>query len=144
TSTSRVAAPTCRPATISSPAAGPSRSRSGTRHRSAAAWHRAASTARCRSSRSLEPVRLTAWAALGWLVPASQARPDAQLRPDTSRVTAFVGVSVVPMDRERVLEGQTVVVRGGRVVGIGPVATTAVPTGAIRVDGRGKYLLPGL
>ena len=59
-------------------------------------------------------------------------------------VVAFVDVNVVPMDRERVLERQTVIVRDGRIAWIGPAANARVPAGALRVDGRGKYLMPGL
>ncbi|HEX7318168.1 MAG TPA: amidohydrolase family protein [Pyrinomonadaceae bacterium] len=61
-----------------------------------------------------------------------------------TRVVAFVGVSVVPMDKERVIENQTVVVRDGRIVEIGPTGKTKVPPGATRIDGRGKFLMPGL
>ena len=57
---------------------------------------------------------------------------------------AFVGVSVLPMDRERVLEGQTVVVQGDRIVRIGPAGQVEVPDGATRIDATGKFLLPGL
>ena len=57
---------------------------------------------------------------------------------------AFVDVSVVPMDRERVLEHQTVVVRDGRIVAMGDAEGTQVPTGATRVAGAGRWLLPGL
>jgi imidazolonepropionase-like amidohydrolase len=57
---------------------------------------------------------------------------------------AFVNVNVVPMDSERVLAGQTVVVRGDRIVEVGPASKVKVPAGALRVDGRGKYLMPGL
>ena len=57
---------------------------------------------------------------------------------------AFVDVTVVPMDRERVVEHQTVVVDRGRVVALGPAASTRVPAGAARVDGRGRFLMPGL
>jgi N-acyl-D-amino-acid deacylase len=57
---------------------------------------------------------------------------------------AFVNVSVVPMDRERVLAGQTVLVRDGRIAEIGPVAAVKVPEGVTRVDGTGKFLIPGL
>ncbi len=63
--------------------------------------------------------------------------------PDTT-VTAFVGVTVVPMDTERVLADQTVVVRGERILEVGPVRSVRVPEGARRVDGRGKWLMPGL
>ncbi|MGH7677509.1 MAG: amidohydrolase family protein [Gemmatimonadaceae bacterium] len=59
-------------------------------------------------------------------------------------VTAFVDVNVIPLDRERTLERQTVVVRGDRIVAIGPASGTPVPSGATRIDGRGKYLMPGL
>src|SRR5207248_1637982 len=61
-----------------------------------------------------------------------------------AQTTAFVGVTVVPMDRERVIERQTVLVRDGRIAGIGPAGAMRVPLGATRVDGRGKYLIPGL
>jgi imidazolonepropionase-like amidohydrolase len=58
--------------------------------------------------------------------------------------TAFVDVTVVPMDRERTVERQTVIVRDGRIATIGPVASTPIPAGITRVDGRGKFLMPGL
>jgi imidazolonepropionase-like amidohydrolase len=57
---------------------------------------------------------------------------------------AFVGVNVVPMDREAVLAGQTVVVRGDRIVALGPAAEVVVPEDATRVDGAGRWLMPGL
>ena len=59
-------------------------------------------------------------------------------------VTAFVNVTVIPMDRERRVPGQTVLVRGDRIVEIGPVARVKLPDGGVRVDGRGKFLIPGL
>ena len=62
----------------------------------------------------------------------------------TPAAVAFVNVNVIPMDRERVLEDQTVVVRGGRIAEVGPAARVKVPAGAVRVDARGKYLMPGL
>ncbi|MGH7606506.1 MAG: amidohydrolase family protein, partial [Gemmatimonadales bacterium] len=61
-----------------------------------------------------------------------------------SQVVAFVDVNVIPMDRDGVLEHQTVVVRDGRIAQLGPVAQIRVPAGATSVDGRGKYLIPGL
>ena len=64
--------------------------------------------------------------------------PDAR-----GQAVVFENVNVIPMDRERVLERQTVIVRGGRIASIGP-AGGAVPEGATRVDGAGKFLLPGL
>lgn len=59
-------------------------------------------------------------------------------------VTAFVNVSVVPMDRERVLHGQTVLVRGNRIVAMDVTKRVRVPAGARLIDGRGHFLIPGL
>ena len=59
-------------------------------------------------------------------------------------VVAFVDVTVIPMDRERRIPGQTVVVRGDRIVELGPVASVTVPEGATRVEGKGRFLIPGL
>ena len=58
-------------------------------------------------------------------------------------VTVFRNVSVIPMDSERVLEGQTVVVRGERIESIG-AAGAQIPAGARVIDGAGRYLVPGL
>ncbi|MBA3557167.1 MAG: amidohydrolase family protein [Gemmatimonadaceae bacterium] len=57
---------------------------------------------------------------------------------------AFVGANVIPMDRERVLENQTVIIRDGRIAEMGPASSIRVPAGVERIEARGKYLLPGL
>ncbi len=57
---------------------------------------------------------------------------------------AFVNVTVVPMDSERVIPDQTVIVHSGRIAEMGPAATTRPPAGARVVDGSGRYLMPGL
>ena len=57
---------------------------------------------------------------------------------------AIEHVSVIPMDDERVLADVTVLVDDGRVRAIGHVGQIAIPAGAIRVDGRGQFLVPGL
>lgn len=48
------------------------------------------------------------------------------------------------MDRERVLENQTVVVNNGVIAEIGDARRVKIPAGALRIDGKGKYLIPGL
>ncbi|HYF22618.1 MAG TPA: hypothetical protein VD929_04385, partial [Caulobacteraceae bacterium] len=60
------------------------------------------------------------------------------------RTIAFVHASVVPMDRERVLADQTVVVVDGKIAEVGPAAKVRVPPGALRVDARGRWLMPAL
>ena len=59
-------------------------------------------------------------------------------------VVAFQNVSVIPMDRERLLENHTVLVRDGIIEQVGSSATIEIPTDALIVDGTGKYLIPGL
>jgi imidazolonepropionase-like amidohydrolase len=39
---------------------------------------------------------------------------------------------------------QTVVVSGGLIIALGPSASTQIPSNAEQLDGRGKYLIPGL
>jgi imidazolonepropionase-like amidohydrolase len=73
------------------------------------------------------------------LVPAAAA---AQL--PVRATYAFTNVNVVPMDSDRVLADQTVVVQAGRITAVGPAASVRVPAGAVRIEGRGRYLLPGL
>ena len=58
--------------------------------------------------------------------------------------TAFVNVQVVPMDAERMVAGQTVVVDDGRIVAVGSVDEVPIPEGTQVVDGTDRYLMPGL
>ena len=61
-----------------------------------------------------------------------------------SGVFAFQGVNVLPMDGRDVLRDQTVIVRDSRIETIGAAAETDIPQGAERIDGSGRYLVPGL
>ncbi|KVK54282.1 amidohydrolase [Agrobacterium deltaense] len=66
----------------------------------------------------------------------------ARANATTPAVIAFTNVNVVPMDRERVLTGQTVLVRDGTIIAIG--RAVEIPAGARTIDGRGARLSPGL
>lgn len=70
-----------------------------------------------------------------------QKSPD--LQPENTLV-AFVNVHVVPMDRERILENQTVVVRDGVIERIGDSGEVDMPAAALVIEAEGKYLMPGL
>lgn len=74
---------------------------------------------------------------------AAEPLPAGPLAADTG-VVAFTNVNVVPMDRERVLEDRTVLVRGERIAEMGPADDVAVPADALVVDGRGRWLVPGI
>ncbi len=63
---------------------------------------------------------------------------------DEGPSVAFVNVTVVPMDEERTIPGQTVLVRGDRIVEIGPADSVTVPANATVVEGAGKFLMPGM
>jgi imidazolonepropionase-like amidohydrolase len=64
--------------------------------------------------------------------------------PVSAQTVAFTNVSVIPMDRERVLANQTVVVKDGLIVEVGNTKNVKPPRVAVRIDGTGKYLIPGL
>jgi tetratricopeptide (TPR) repeat protein len=58
--------------------------------------------------------------------------------------TAFVHVNVVPMDKMQVLQDYVVVTQDGRITAMGAATKARIPKNAKRIDGRGKYLMPGL
>jgi len=77
--------------------------------------------------------RLTLIVFLGFLSLQAQQTP-----------LAIVDVTVVPMDSERLVEHQTVVVQDGRIAAVGPSQSVRFPATAQQIDGRGKFLMPGL
>lgn len=64
--------------------------------------------------------------------------------PTAAQAVAFSNVNVIPMDGERVVPAQTVLVRAVRIEEIGPTGEVQVPRDALVVDGADKYLMPGL
>jgi imidazolonepropionase-like amidohydrolase len=78
-------------------------------------------------------------AAATLLTTRTAGQPSAQ-----GTATAFVGVTVLPMDKDGVLTNQTVVVADGKIASVAPAAKAQVPAGAVTIDGKGKYLMPGL
>jgi hypothetical protein len=77
------------------------------------------------------PIVLAASLALSSL--CSAAEPE---------ITAFVHVNVVPMDRNRMLTDQTVLIHQDIISAVG--RDVRVPNGAQVIDGHGKFLSPGL
>ena len=78
------------------------------------------------------------------LVPQGAVSQEAAVTGAPGLSHAFVDVSVLPMDSERVLPGQTVIVSDGRIVRVGAAADVDVPATANVIDGRGRYLMPGV
>lgn len=79
------------------------------------------------------------------VLPACSGR-SASIEQTVSRdsTVAFTNVHVLPMNEERVLRRQTVIVRDGIIVEVGPSDAVEVPAHARRIHGEGRYLLPGL
>jgi hypothetical protein len=98
-----------------------------------------------RASRERDAVRVRFLLVLAALLGCA-GQPSGQRISDAAKqyVIAFVDVTLVPMDRERLVPHQTVLVRGTRIAEIGPVPQLHLPSEAQRIDGRGKFLMPGL
>lgn len=103
----------------------------------------ALSSSRRSSIRALVALAAIVAAAPAPLTLAAQ-QPSIGAPPAPTPVVAFVNANVIPMDRDRVLANQTVLVRDGRIAQVGPAASVTVPANALRVDAQGKYLIPGL
>lgn len=61
-----------------------------------------------------------------------------------TRSVVLTDVTVIDATGAPARPAMTVVVRDGRIVGIGPTGRVAVPRGSLVVRGTGKYLIPGL
>src|SRR5436309_10264078 len=82
----------------------------------------------------------TPWIGLAaWMLAAVQCQ--------AADVTAIVGATVVHPDRDlpsAVAPNSTVIIAGSRIEAIGPASSTPVPAGAKRIDGKDKWVVPGL
>lgn len=87
------------------------------------------------------PLALLA-AIAGIAVPA--VAQTAATAPTPRAPMAITNVTVLTMDGARRLTDHTVVVRDGKIAALGPSTSTRVPDGVTRIDGRGKFLMPGL
>ena len=58
--------------------------------------------------------------------------------------TAFTHVTVIDGRSSTPRTDRSVVIRGNRIIAEGPAAAVRIPAGARVIDGRGKFLIPGL
>ena len=63
---------------------------------------------------------------------------------EPEKITAFKNTNLVPMTDEKIIENQTVLVKGDRIFKIGPANQVEIPPDAKVIEGQGAYLLPGL
>ncbi len=57
---------------------------------------------------------------------------------------AFVNVNLVPMTSEKIVPNQTVIVNNDRIIQIGSSINVKIPKEAQVIDGKNRYLMPGL
>jgi imidazolonepropionase-like amidohydrolase len=89
----------------------------------------------------LVPAGLLAGAACG-RAPAPSPGSPASAAAAEAQVLVIEHVAVVDVERGEIVPDRTVVVRGDRIASVG--ASGENGPRAVRVDGRGKYLMPGL
>lgn len=91
------------------------------------------------------PKRIILFGLLGFL-PSLNCSPAPRVEAGLAdeSALAFVHVNVIPMNRDGVLEDQTVIVQKGKITQVGAAKAVRLPPNATKIDGRGKYLMPGL
>ena len=77
------------------------------------------------------------------IIACASAGPDRASMQPTAAV-AVVGVAVADGTTPDLRRDWTVVVRDGRIAAAGPSASVTIPANATRIDGTGKFLVPGL
>ena len=76
----------------------------------------------------------------GVLLAIAAHAADPTPRPDI----AITDVSVIDVEGGRASAARTVIVSEGRILAIDAPSKAQIPPGAQRVDGRGRFLIPGL
>jgi hypothetical protein len=64
--------------------------------------------------------------------------------PAGQQPIAITNVSVIDVASGATHSDNTVLVSGNRITSVGPAASAVIPSGARVIDGRGKFLIPGL
>ena len=90
----------------------------------------------------ISPRGLAAACLLLWC-PASVAAQTGTVAVDT-RPLVLADATIVSLTGAPPLGGQSIVVQSGRIVSIGPTATTTPPAGSRVIHLRGQVVIPGL
>lgn len=85
--------------------------------------------------RSLRPGTFGLWFVLGFALATNSQEPS---------TTALVHVTIINRNGLASQSDETLVMAGQRVIAEGPANSIKLPTGARVIDGRGKFLVPGL
>jgi hypothetical protein len=82
-----------------------------------------------------------ALASVSLTAPSAAQTSRTGLTPGTVVIS---NVGLVPMTSDTLIQGTTVLIRDGRIAAVARDGSIRLPSGARRIDGRGKYLIPGL
>ncbi len=63
---------------------------------------------------------------------------------ESEQITAIINTNLIPMTDEKIIENQTLLVKGDRIFKIGPANQVKIPPDAKVIEGQGAYLMPGL
>jgi len=66
------------------------------------------------------------------------------MKSSKDSVIVFKDVNVIPMDSERILQNQTVIIESGLIKEIHDADKIIIPENAKIIDAKGQYLIPGL
>jgi len=89
-------------------------------------------------------LRLAALGAGTLLALATLALPPSEAQaPAAGATVAFTNARIIDGTGRAPIERGTLVVSGGRITAVGPVASTTIPAGAQRIDASGKTIVPG-
>lgn len=80
---------------------------------------------------------------LKWREAVGEAVSKRAVTP-VSGAVAITNGDLFDSERGVIVPGQTVIVRGDRIVAVGPAASTPVPAGATVIDATGKTVMPGM
>jgi hypothetical protein len=61
-----------------------------------------------------------------------------------NKIIAFKNVNLVPMTEEKIVKNQTVLIRGKKIIQIGPSNNIEAPRNSKIINGEGAFLMPGL
>ncbi len=81
---------------------------------------------------------------LFFLVLIFWSHESAGVYAQTDHIAAFTNVKLVPMTAETIIPDQTVLVKGSRIIAIGPSKHIDIPKDASIINGSHAYLVPGL
>ncbi len=66
------------------------------------------------------------------------------MQTNASKTFVITNVNVIPMDSERVLKDQNVVIENGKIKALGSAEKVKPPENSVVINGTGKFLIPGL